>query len=180
MPQRYNAITPMSGANLYQVYAPAPAAPNSMVGSQVAQLGISPGVSVNGNLNTRWLYAVTNAAVVANTATNIDPATFLAGLGSGGVAGKSLVAAPTVGSGAWFEISGATLNLAQLQSVPARMQGESEADFKARVVAAHAAVGENPDGTPLHPAVGTPLAEPHAKADDKAHDTRHDDKGAKK
>jgi hypothetical protein len=181
MPQRYFSLTPTAGCNLYQAYAPASGSPQGV--SQIAQLGMEGGVTLNGALNTRWCYAINGATpVVANTAINIDPALFTVG-GTGGIAGKSLIAVPA-NCGAWYEISGATLNLTQLQSIPVRLADESEADYHARLVAAHAAVGENPDGTPLADAKATPPAQPYAKAEQaeqhgKAHDKEHD-RGARK
>jgi hypothetical protein len=169
---RYWTTTPVSGVNVYQAYAPA--TPPGL--SQIAQLGVVPGTVFQGNLNTRWMYATNGATpVVANTAINIDPITFAIG-GTGGIAGKSLIAVPALNT-AWYEVSGATLNLTALAAPVVRAKGENDADFTARVVAAHAAVGENPDGTPLHP-----VADPHAKAEHpaQANHAKADDKGAKK
>jgi hypothetical protein len=142
-----------------------------VIGLQQTASKMALGTRVVGNLNTQWLFGQSGTAAIAqNVATTLDPVTFI--VGTGGAVGKSPIAIPA-NSGAWFEVSGATLNLTALEAEPVRHAGESDADYKARVVAAHAAVGENPDGTKLtvsnvtHPA--TPAAAAHSPAQSGTH-----------
>ena len=143
MPQRYNACTPVAGCNFYMSYAAQPTPPAGGLGPVFpfanAQLGMTPGDQVLGNLNTRWIYVLnpsTGAAIVANTATTIDATTFNVSA-TGTVTGHSLVAVP-VNAGAWFEVSGATLNTAMLLSVQEEREFEAAVKAAAAVAATHA------------------------------------------
>jgi hypothetical protein len=138
----YYSSTPLAGVNFYQTYMTPP-----VIGLQQTASKMALGTRVVGNLNTQWLFGQSGTVAIAqNVTTTLDPVTFI--VGTGGAVGKSPIAIPA-NSGAWFEVSGATLNLTALEAEPERHAGESDADYHVRVVAAHAAVGENPDGTKL-------------------------------
>lgn len=122
MAQRYNSTTPIEGVNLYDTYTGSttlgPGQISQAGPTKAQQLGIVPGLRVNGNFNTQWLYCTIGTATTALTAgaaVNIDATTFQANTSTGGISGKPLISVPAsasaVGTGFWAEVSGATLNL---------------------------------------------------------------------
>jgi hypothetical protein len=139
MPQRYISTQSMAGVNLYQNYA---TTSYPIVPSALAELGINPGLRVNGSNNTQWLFCNTNTAspvVTAGTAVAINASTFVVQVGTSTLNGTSLVSnAVNVPAGMWFEISGATLNLTPL------MTEAEEAKAKEAEAAAHAQATNQP------------------------------------
>jgi hypothetical protein len=160
---KYFATTPMSGCNFQQSYPQSltTVPPTPPVPSQFGQLGIDPGIVVQGNKNTRWMYVQMAGAApntVPGTAININASTFQAGVGTGGISGTPIVVA-VANAGLWCEISGATLSPTSLTNEPRQAAGENDQAYKERVRLAHLQVGENPDGTPLK--ASTPPPDQH-------------------
>ena len=68
MAQRYICTEPAMGANFYQTYAPTPnlyGTPTYGGPDQVSQLGIFPGLAVNGSFNTKWMFCLTSPTAPA-------------------------------------------------------------------------------------------------------------------
>jgi hypothetical protein len=144
----YYCTTPSLGVNLKGSYLLGVA--GAQLPTQYDQEGMKPGTVIQGNKNTRWMYALTGpimATTVPGTSVNINPTTFVTITGAG-TAGTPIVAAPP-NTGAWFEISTATLSPTSLSDEPIQRGGESDEDYRERVRRAHAQVGEKPDGSPL-------------------------------